>query len=93
NLLDDPAQVGGFDALIEYRDHKPFECVGEGRESRAAMAELASRAEWREDAIIERFAHEILPRLDAAELAIAPLLVVAGEQRIPPRLLALIGQD
>lgn len=93
NLLDDPAQVGGFDALIEYRDHKPFECVGEGRESRAAMAELASRAEWREDAIIERFAHEILPQLDAAELAIAPLLVVAGEQRIPPRLLALIGQE
>ena len=93
NLLDDPAQVGGFDALIEYRDHKPFECVGEGRESRAAMAELANRAEWREDAIIERFAHEILPQLDAAELAIAPLLVVAGEQRIPPRLLALIGQE
>lgn len=93
NLLDDPAQAGGFDALIEYRDHKPFECVGEGRESRAAMAELASRAEWREDAIIERFAHEILPQLDAAELAIAPLLVAAGEQRIPPRLLALIGQD
>lgn len=93
NLLDDPAQAGGFDALIEYRDHKPFECVGEGRESRAAMAELASRAEWREDAIIERFAHEILPQLDAAELAIAPLLVVAGEQRIPPRMLALIGQD
>ena len=43
NLLDDPAQAGGFDALLEFQDHKPFECVGEGRESRAAMAALAAR--------------------------------------------------
>jgi hypothetical protein len=38
NLLDDAEQAGGFDALLEFQDHKPFECVGEGRESRAAMA-------------------------------------------------------
>src|SRR5690606_38620539 len=38
NLLDDAGQVAGYDALMEYRDHKPFECVGEARESRAAMA-------------------------------------------------------
>ncbi|MFN7136806.1 MAG: UDP-N-acetyl-alpha-D-muramoyl-L-alanyl-L-glutamate epimerase [Thermomonas sp.] len=86
NLLDDPAQVPGFDALLEYQDHKPFECVGEGRESRAAMAALAQRPEWREDAVVRRFAREILPQLDAAELAIEPLLVPAGEHRIPPAL-------
>ena len=45
NLLDDAAQQAGYDALLEYGDHKPFECVGEGRESRAAMATLAQRAE------------------------------------------------
>jgi hypothetical protein len=38
NLLDEPALAAGFDALIEYREHKPFECVGEGRESRAAIS-------------------------------------------------------
>ena len=83
NLLDDPSQVGGFDALLEYRDHKPFECVGEGRESRAAMATLATRPEWREDAIVERFAREIRPQLDADGLDIAPLLVIDEEHRIP----------
>jgi hypothetical protein len=83
NLLDDPSQVGGFDALLEYRDHKPFECVGEGRESRAAMATLATRPEWREDAIVERFAREIRPQLDAAGLGIEPLLVMDDEHRIP----------
>ena len=83
NLLDDPSQVGGFDALLEYRDHKPFECVGEGRESRAAMATLATRPEWREDAIVERFVREIRPQLDTAGLDIEPLLVMDDEHRIP----------
>ena len=86
NLLDDPAQTAGYDALLEYQDHKPFECVGEGRESRAAMAALAARPEWREDALVKRFAREILPQLDADELRIEPLLVLDDEQRIPPRL-------
>jgi len=83
NLLDDPAQIPGFDALLEYQNHKPFECVGEGRESRAAMAALAERPEWREDALVDRFAHEIRPQLEAQELAIEPLLVIDDEHRIP----------
>ena len=86
NLLDDPAQTDGFDALLEYRNHKPFECVGEGRESRAAMAALAERAEWREDALVERFAREIRPQLVGEELRIEPLLALEGEHRVPPAL-------
>jgi len=86
NLLDDPAQTAGYDALLEFEDHKPFECVGEGRESRAAMAALAQRPEWREDALVERFAREIAPQLDATELRIEPLLALEGEHRIPPAL-------
>ena len=86
NLLDDPGQTAGYDALLEYQDHKPFECVGEGRESRAAMAALAQRPEWREDALVERFAREIAPQLDAAELRIEPLFEIDDEQRIPPAL-------
>ncbi|GAB3349965.1 UDP-N-acetyl-alpha-D-muramoyl-L-alanyl-L-glutamate epimerase [Lysobacter tyrosinilyticus] len=86
NLLDDPAQTAGYDALLEYLDHKPFECVGEGRESRAAMAALSSRPEWREDALVERFAREIRPQLDETELRIEPLLVIDEEHRIPAKL-------
>ncbi len=83
NLLDDMEQAGGFDALLEFQDHKPFECVGEGRESRAAMATLAARPEWNEDALVKRFIQEIQPQLHGAELQIEPLLVLEGEHRIP----------
>jgi hypothetical protein len=83
NLLDDPAQIPGYDALLEYQDHKPFECVGEGRESRAAMAALAERPEWREDEIVARFAREIRPQLQAEDLRIEPLLELDDEHRIP----------
>ena len=86
NLLDDANQTGGFDALLEYQDHKPFECVGEGRESRAAMAALGDRPEWREDVIVARFNREIRPQLDASELFVAPLLEIGGEHRIPAAL-------
>ena len=86
NLLDDPAQTAGYDALLEFQDHKPFECVGEGRESRAAMAALATRPEWREDALVERFVREIRPQLDAGDLAIEPLLVLDDEHGIPAAL-------
>lgn len=94
NLLDDDSQAAGFDALLEYQDHKPFECVGEGAEARAAMYALSQRPEWQEDALVERFRSEILPQLDAAQLALEPWLQPSPEHRVPVRLkgaLAAIG--
>ena len=94
NLLDDETQAAGFDALLEYQDHKPFECVGEGAEARAAMYALSQRSEWQEDALVARFRSEILPQLDSAQLALEPWLVPSGEHRVPARLqpaLAAIG--
>ena len=85
NLLDDTALASGFDALIEYRDHKPFECVGEGREARAAFAALTMRPAWREDALVSRFALEIQPQLGDLN-SIDRLLPPSGEHRIPSML-------
>ncbi|ALJ27556.1 UDP-N-acetylmuramoylalanine--D-glutamate ligase [Stenotrophomonas acidaminiphila] len=93
NLLDDGEQAGGFDALLEFQDHKPFECVGEGRESRAAMATLAARPEWKEDVLVKRFASVIQPTLAADELKLGPLLVIDGEHRIPAALWERLRAD
>lgn len=90
NLLDDASLAPAYDALIEWHADKPFECVGEALESRAALAALAARAEWREDAVVARFRTEVLPALDAAGLALEPLLAPAGEHRIPARLAGLL---
>ncbi len=91
NLLDDDNLAPGFDALLEYQDHKPFECVGEGAEARAAMYALSQRSEWQEDALVDRFRSEILPQLDVSELALEPWLQPSGEHRIPARLLPALA--
>ncbi|MET0331742.1 MAG: endonuclease domain-containing protein, partial [Dyella sp.] len=90
NLLDDENQLAGFDALLEYQNHKPFECVGEGAEARAAMYALSQRPEWQEDAVVARFREEILPQLDASELALEPWLQADAEHRVPARLRAAL---
>jgi hypothetical protein len=85
NLLDDESQAAGFDALVEYRNHKPFECVGEGAEARAAFAALAARPEWREDALVARYREEIAPQLDASQLALESWLTPSNEHGVPAR--------
>jgi hypothetical protein len=90
NLLDDASLAPGFDALLEYREHKPFECVGEGRESRAAMFALAQRPEWREDALVARFAEEIQPQLQRGDFALAAQLQPATTHFLPARLQDLL---
>ncbi|MEW9572446.1 UDP-N-acetyl-alpha-D-muramoyl-L-alanyl-L-glutamate epimerase [Rhodanobacter sp. Si-c] len=90
NLLDDETQAAGFDALLEYQDHKPFECVGEGAEARAAMYALSRRPEWQEDALVARFRDEILPQLDVSQLALEPWLEPSAEHRVPARLQAAL---
>ncbi|UGB39776.1 UDP-N-acetyl-alpha-D-muramoyl-L-alanyl-L-glutamate epimerase [Frateuria soli] len=91
NLLDDESQAAGFDALLEYQDHKPFECVGEGAEARAAMYALSQRPEWQEDALVARFIREILPQLDPSQLSLEPWLVPSDEHRVPTRLQPALG--
>lgn len=60
NLLDDPELRAGFEALLELGGrHKPFECVGEVSEARAALRQLAARADWAEDALVLELAKQV----------------------------------
>lgn len=90
NFLDDASLAADYDALLEVGEHKPFECVGEGRESRAALAALCARAEWREDALVARFASTQRAAFDPQSLALAPLLAPDPEHFLPARLNGLL---
>ncbi len=51
DMFADPLQITGFAALMSDRD-KPFECVGERRESAAAIRILAGLPQWRDSAVV-----------------------------------------
>jgi len=53
DLLDDPAQLDGFAKLLALDGEKPFECVGEANEARAAIKALSASKRWRGHAIVE----------------------------------------
>jgi hypothetical protein len=55
DLFADPHQIEGFADLMSV-DDKPFECVGERRESAAAMRILSARSEWRETPVVSALA-------------------------------------
>jgi hypothetical protein len=55
DLFGDPDQVRGFAALMS-DDDKPFECVGERRESAVALRLLAAHPAWRDSVVVAELA-------------------------------------
>lgn len=78
NLLAEPEQLPGFAVLVGLDGDKPFECVGEIGESRAALAQLATQPSWRAAPVVAALA----PRLPPAPLE--PWLVPSEEHAVPP---------
>ncbi len=69
DLLDEPGQEEGLRELCALGREKPFECVGESGESRAALGELAKLPPWRDKALVRILAPELtglqVPELDS----------------------------
>jgi len=87
NLLDDGSQAPGFDALLEFRDHKPFECVGETSESVAAFRLVADHPQWRDHAVVRAARERLLPRVPPDFGRPEEALAMGGEHHVPERLL------
>jgi hypothetical protein len=68
-LLDDLMQENGFRELCRLGREKPFECVGEAGESRAAMRALGRREAWRDHAVVRALQPDLgrveVPALEA----------------------------
>lgn len=88
DLLDDPDQVAGFALLIAHGGLKPFECVGEERESVAALRLLAADPRWREHRVVRELAPRALAQSDPDD-APAAVLALSDDHDIPPNILAV----
>lgn len=86
NLLDDPGQEMGYRALCGLGHDKPFECVGTLEESRAAMAHIASHADWARCCIPARLARELPP----GGASLEELQTVEGPHCIPREVLSRV---
>jgi hypothetical protein len=88
DLLNDPAQENGFRALCRLGHDKPFECVGEAGESRAAMQALGQHPAWRNHAVVRALQSDLagveVPDLDS-------LVRPSTRHFIPARLSARLG--
>lgn len=67
DLLDDRSQLTGFAALMS-DEGKPFECVGERRESAAALRMLSELPRWQDSAVVSALADEARRMVSDAEV-------------------------
>jgi hypothetical protein len=82
NLLDDPAHIEDYRALLGIDAVKPFECVGEIEESAVAMRLLATQPQWLSARVVATLAGELPPLDDAA---VARVLAPSSPHAIPDR--------
>jgi hypothetical protein len=80
DMFADPSEIDGFAALMS-RDDKPFECVGERRESAAAFRLLANRPEWSGSVVVTALADRARALVSGGD--VASLLAPATELAFP----------
>jgi hypothetical protein len=80
DMFADPSQIDGFADLMSDAD-KPFECVGERRESAAALRLLSGRDEWDRSPVVAALADRATAMVDAT--GIDELLAPAADLAFP----------
>jgi hypothetical protein len=85
DMLREKDQIDGFDALIGWNAHKPFECVGEVEESVAAFLLLTKDISWRDHELVRRFEDEVLPQITLPPNVIERVLAPSKTHAIPQR--------
>jgi len=88
DLLDNGGQADGFRALCGLGRDKPFECVGEAGESRAAMAALAAGEDWSVHAVVIALAAEIKA---VAVPTLPDLMTPSGNHFIPAKVFSRLN--
>jgi hypothetical protein len=80
DMFEDSGQIPGFAALMSDED-KPFECVGERRESAAAMRILSFRPEWKDAPVVVALADRARSLVSDSE--VSALLTPSNQLAFP----------
>ena len=85
DMFADPDQVDGFAALMSAAD-KPFECVGERRESAVALRMLADQPAWRDSIVVATLAPAAAGLVDDSD--VVELLTAEADLSFPDPVVA-----
>ena len=83
NLLNDKDQQQGYDELIGIKGHRPFECVGEIEESKAAFILLSKNPKWQNDLLVQRFIDLSLPYIENPDAVTRSVFEISNAHLIP----------
>jgi hypothetical protein len=89
DLFADPDQIAGFAALMSDQD-KPFECVGERRESAVALRLLAELPAWKESVVVAALADAARALVTDADV-VATLTPAAGLEFADPEVASAVA--
>lgn len=90
DMLDDDSQFDGFALLAASGGFKPFECVGEEEESRAAMRMLAADPRWRDHRVVRRLAAEVLTSSEEDDGTPEAALALSDQHNVPAELMPAV---
>lgn len=85
NMLDDPAQLQGYEELAGVSGHKPWECVGELAESGAALLRLSAMDEWKDTAIVRALGPRIRALMPDEAAVWRDLMTPSRDHRLSAR--------
>jgi UDP-N-acetyl-alpha-D-muramoyl-L-alanyl-L-glutamate epimerase len=88
DMLEDESQLEGFALLTATGGFKPFECVGEEEESKAAVKLLVADPRWRDHRIVQRLSEQVLNGSADEESLVDRALELSDEHNVPPELMA-----
>lgn len=92
NLLAEPSQERGYKELLGLSAYKPFECVGEIKESAAALALLASEKDWKDEYIVQKLFPEVFKKYGDCQNFIREAFSKSNKHNIPTEFLSAVDR-
>ena len=83
DLLNDPAQEQGYRELLGLQGHKPFECVGEISESRAALKQINLIEAWQSSLLVNKLSPEVIRQTKDSDANMSDFLVINELYKLP----------